>query len=385
LAFILIVFALSMTITAVVQIWLEIRGARRKALQRMLNAYFYTGLIPAVRRRIGNANWTAPPNDKGDFDLLVAGSASTSNGSSATEAAPDLVTIDTEAFVARLRMSNVGQDIATQVRAHERQHSPGIDDEKVEGSVKDFFDELGARFDAFGDKASELFRRRAFRASVGFGILLAFAADIDAVRVLKVFISDPAARTAILTAEQELLPDLKALRKEFASLGDLRKSVDKVEAERAEVETIAARFDAAAESQYAPILKDLKNGMTALKTTNAALPAKLEKLDGLEAALAEQTGKLDVAIASAEISGGGRLGAGWSTSPFCRDGGGDKNGDGQDDGCSGGDMFLSGLLWAAGCIIMGLLASFGAPFWYDLVKSMAQARKTGRNPASAAA
>ena len=129
------------------------------------------------------------------------------------------------------------------------------------------------------------------------------------------------------------------------------------------------------ETPAAKELKSLTSAVGKLATTLDGLAVRLKKFDNHTD---DEKVNLVAAIASAELASGGRLALGWEHWPFCT-----EDWDTRCDPMKPVDYrsptFWS---WIAGCLFMSFLAGLGAPFWYDLIKAVARARRTVRDPST---
>lgn len=67
-----------------------------------------------------------------------------------------------------------------------------------------FFDEVGERYDAFRNMFRAQVRKSARRWSVGIGIFVALALNINTFTLISVYISDPVARAAVIAKQTEI-------------------------------------------------------------------------------------------------------------------------------------------------------------------------------------
>ncbi len=128
-------------------------------------------------------------------------------GSSATGAlltTPSLARMTAEEFVQRLRATSLGKEIET----------------KLAAKAEEIYDALAREYDTAVTAASELFARKARWWSIVIGFALAFAANIDRIRLLEGYIADEGTRQAMLASQEDVLDFAKARLDAAASEDD---------------------------------------------------------------------------------------------------------------------------------------------------------------------
>lgn len=369
LAFILLVFVVSMATTVVVQVWLDITNKRGKCLKKMLVEYYHGGFVPAIRRKFETPNLTLPTDQINQLNRDLTGliSPAVDGGVNALKRPSSIVAeISRESFVARLQASSAGLWIKESVEDLEKKENPGISDEEVGKKVEEFFGELAERFDVFAERASESFRRHARSASIVVGFLVAFLFNIDGLNTIQRLIGSPSLRTAIVSSDKDLINSLKKIERQLRPIKRVETTVKTLEKKLEK-----AKLDSA---------DDRNKLKLAVDNLASRLVNLQEKLSESDLFLTETNIDLQAAIVSTNAAHRDSLAFGWSSWPIC-----DVK---TDMRCQIGNYspawWRAVAVWFVGVLFTGLLAGLGAPFWYDMIKAVSRVWRISKDPKSAA-
>ncbi len=291
IAFAVTMLAVATAVTAITQLIRKLGTTKRDGLKEFLEEFYEEELSATVKTelaRLGSKAQDATADKlEATADALALKLKNRVDlpppGDDPVPATPiidakKLVYVSTEEMVERLKRSQLGIDLMNDLKENAEQ----------------VFDKLGERFEALGRRSTEAFRSRTQFLATVVAIPLAFAINIDSLRLASTYLNDQETRGAAIGQAQAVL--------------------------------------ARAESQI----------------SSAELPE-------LKAALDEVKGEV------AALSGGG-FPIGWTYFPFSQEA--------RDDVLEDGSGPATWSLWVLGCILTGLLAGLGAPFWHDLVTQM---------------
>ena len=340
LAFAAAMVILSTIATGVVEMLVRVLGMREQVLQQTIESLFQTIIWPRLGDALKGMSITvaipqAPPAPKGNWEQIKTALANLfSSAPAADEAAAartafvrrmignpaftDWQDVDpkrpvrqarridalsTVAFVERLAHTDVGRAIVAE------------GEEEIDRLVKDF----SRSFERFGRASSEVFRKRAQMTAIVIGIIFAFAANIDAGRLVTRLIQDP----------------------------DLRKSL---------IDGADANAAAAAEA------KQRLDETNRLAAEGNLKPETLETL----------TKDVEKLIANVEATKSVGLPIGWNYYPYCADVA--PTGD-----CAVPGFFarlradwVEAVRWLLLTIVAGVLIGLGGPFWHRVFSSLSQ-------------
>lgn len=222
-------------------------------------------------------------------------------------------------------------------------------------------------FDKMSGATVASFATRARGWSLVIGIILAFVANVDGLRLFETYRDSPETALAII-ADQDGLAAADA-----AATDSFRAAL----ALEAEVRVLEEKFKSANETEKA--------------AAEEALVAKRQEL----AKLADPEAMRKLLAGSADILKSLRdrhLPIGWQQFPYCQ-----KAGTGADALC-GSDQEPDYVFWFFRVLVTGLLIGLGGPFWFDVAKRLAAVRtvlrggksdqtgpRTGEDPAGNAA
>jgi len=210
LAFALTMLALATLVTVIVQIVHDLLRVRARGLRRMMGR-FCKREMPAILERL------APEASLGGAIDAAAMSASLTRSAAVSDRAeqlassprgaflttPSLTYMTAEEFVQRLHATDLGKEIETKLAAR----------------AEEIYQALAREYDSAVTAASELFARKARWWSIVIGFALAFAANVDGIRLLETYVADEGTRQAMLASQDNLL-DFAEARLDAAASGD---------------------------------------------------------------------------------------------------------------------------------------------------------------------
>ncbi len=235
-----------------------------------------------------------------------------------------------EEFVRRLARSEWGQQLR----------------ERAEAEIDAVVDRVVGRFDELSDATREYFKSSSAVISLGIGVLLALAANIDGYRVLDFYVEHPEVAEQVGSQADEFLnAQTSAQQKLDEALGAL----DQPPGEAAEAATDAARAAAAAKEHVAEARELIESTRTHLGQL-AALGVPL----------------------------------GWTYFPHCLFVPGGISDKSPDPHCrpSAEGTRTAALAWFFATLVTGFLIGLGGPFWYDAVRGLMRVTQVlrGRAP-----
>lgn len=391
LAFALIIFTVSMVVTVIVQIIVDLGQLRARHFKNMLTTYYRDVAIPFLRDELGEAfdpsgtlqdfHWIVgrggPPNEKSkkDFPALSR----------------DLVHIDAGTFTAHLKRSPLGKDIENAAAA-------------AGAKAEEIFAQLTDRFEIVGHRATERFRRTTRSLAIVMGVVVAFSANVDSIHVLDALMGNPAVTAALVDPKNPTLFELKKVSERLTKLqsmavtkddlGKIQKAIDSGPPGKTTITAltkIAKKLNALTE-QMGEADNNRKTIVEALGELEAKAkgqePVAVKKLiaqlqnihdkillppNGL---VIEEIQSIDRVLATVEFGIESGFPVGWNHFPG--------------EGCES-ELDLrckdrsagAWLTWIAGLLITAFLAGLGAPFWHDLFTSVALAMKVVKERAAA--
>ncbi len=240
---------------------------------------------------------------------------------------------------------------------------------------------MARKYEEFGSAVSANYKQYAQKWSIGIGIILAFAANVDGLRIFEAYRKDPKLAAAIIEQHENFLTNDQKVQESMNALETLY-------------------FD---ESQKKAQIKEAKNDPTRVSEIET-----LEKeLKTIQNNIAEESKKAAIknALQDAQnqVSDLRTLGVpiGWDyypncpygkaavewlhSSPKCRDIPDTKRDLKWDliGSCPINTLwndFYGFLVWLLKVIITGILIGLGAPFWFDVAKRLSQIRRGLKNP-----
>lgn len=209
----------------------------------------------------------------------------------------------------------------------------------------------GRIFDEFAASTGVLFARWARTISLVVGVLLAFTANIDALRLFETYRDNPSTAEVIIANQEALTSQSEAVEASAQSIVALNGEISDLRAK------IAADPDGADTAALQQTLQEKEAALAEL-----ADPKKIEKLLTDSAATLTSLQSQDLPI-------------GWQHYPAQK----------FDDTREFFSFLASGegLSWFARVFVTGLFIGLGGPFWFGLAQRLAAVRNTLRGNASA--
>jgi len=245
-------------------------------------------------------------------------------------------------------------------------------------TVKAEFNRLARKYEEFSSSVSASFKQHARQWSIAVGILLAFAANIDAFRIFENYRTDSELATAIIQKHEAFLEDNQSAQDSFEELNALyiqKREIDKQieQAKNENIETFAR-----------------------LKEEKREIEAEIGKQSDI--AKIQET----LQIAKQQVADLTTMGVpiGWELYPNCpySKSGADEKWETAGSKCKNiaqrkleaKSIFIrvwftaknnpSGFaVWVMAVAFTGVLIGLGAPFWFDIAKRLAQVRKGLQN------
>ena len=157
LAFALIIFTVSITVTVIVQILVDLTGLRARRFKSMLTRYYNDVALPFLKGELGKD--FVPSCTEQEFHWIVGhgGRPKEKKADEFPALSRDLVDVDAKLFKENLAHSPLGDAIKT---------AAANDDEKT----KEIFEQLTVRFEMVGHRATERFRRTARVLAIAIGV-----------------------------------------------------------------------------------------------------------------------------------------------------------------------------------------------------------------------
>jgi hypothetical protein len=314
LAFALTMIVFSTIVTVITEVILRALRSREKNFRSMVEQLFDQIVWPRVRERLSGLAVDTVRNrfvEALTSNPLAAGAASPINRLSGRMVPRTVSSMTVMELMERIGDTEIGTAIA----------AGGAD------YINDAINDLAQKYDRFCRGAHESFAAHAKAWSVAISIALAFALNVDAVRVFVTYLNDGAIRQAVIAQENRILNGLDEARRSLAA----------VEAQVAEAGTPAdGRLD--------------------------QVRASMERV----AAAASELSTLGVPVGFGYFPGCAKLTAdGMPVDPSCAAGG----------GIAAAGAWLG---WIGSVLLAGLLIGLGAPFWFDLARGLSRGARALR-------
>lgn len=226
-------------------------------------------------------------------------------------------------------------------------------------AIEQELNRLVRKFEEYSSAVSADFKRRSQTYSVVIGIVLAFVANVDGLRIFNTFVKNPQVAQSVLKLESELrTADINAT------------------AELKRIQDLHARTDEQIAKLRAKIPKgDLSEAGESEKRKIEAEIAEIEKARATEfdpKKITEAVNRANAQLAS--LSGIG-VPVGSAYFPHCEFSVTDTPNDGTPCIRTAGEMGWTGYLrWIVSVLVTGMLIGLGAPFWFDVAKRVAEVR-----------
>lgn len=313
MAFAVAMIMFSTIATGIVEMFLRVVGARESTLQKTIESLFDTVIWPRLKSELAKASDQAAARENFVKAMVgnpaVGGTAGPKPDSFSILHSKRIDALTVLAFAERLGRTDVGKAVMAEGKA------------QLDLLVQDFV----RSFDRFCRASTEVFRKKAQLVSIIVGIILAFAVNIEAARLMTAFINNPNLRTQLIS------------------------QVDKAyEANQKASEKLAAVSEQVAagklEGDQVPIIKQQLDD----------LQRNLDSLRGLG------------------------LPVGWNFFPYCLDREGSKP-DKICDAIAKKSVWNwdfahlpAYLTWFVLTIVAGVLIGLGGPFWFRVFTSLSQ-------------
>ena len=312
LAFALTMLAVSTLVTQIVRLFRNTAKLRRQGLQDMLTDFFTHELQPVVTRELNRLKQTVGDQVVAALkDALAKFDASPQLKKVVEEQLTDM---PTDEIIERLKRTELGLKLLTDLGDH----------------TKAIFDELGKRYEAAGKRATESFRSKSRWWSLGVGVVVAFALNIDSIFIANTYMKNEGMRQAVIAQKD-------SLEQGYTSLAQT------LEQEEGKTEITREEFEAA--------FSDAKASLDIF--TSAGFPIGYNYYPY-------------VCLKEAETS-------------ICT-----ERGMPASFTVLGRQIPLGDLNWFLGIILTSLLAGLGGPFWYDVVAGISRAVQSTRAAAKKA-
>jgi hypothetical protein len=306
LAFALTMLAVSTLVTQIVRLFRNTAKLRRQGLQDMLKDFFSNELQPVIQRELNRLKLTVGDQVvNGIKETLAKFDASPQLTKAVEEKLTDMTT---EEIAERLKRTELGQRLLTDLG----------------DKAQAVFDELGKRYEAAGRRATESFRSKSRWWSLGVGVIVAFALNIDSIFIANTYMKNEGMRQAVIAQKDSLEAGYTELE-------------GKLEADE--------KKDSISKDEFDQAFQDAKAQLDIF--TSAGFPIGYNYypyvcLKEPETSICTERGM------PASITVAGRK------------------------------IPLGDLNWFIGIILTSLLAGLGGPFWYDVVAGISRAVQSTR-------
>ena len=245
-------------------------------------------------------------------------------------------------------------------------------------AIRAEFNRIARKYEEFSSSVSESFKLNSQSWSIIIGIVLAFVANIDGLRIFQAYRSDPELVMAVIEKQDTFIEENQNVQNALQKYTDLREKLDETD-------------------------KKLAAAIQNNTTDVAALKKEKEELD---AAIAQQSGIAEIQKtiqnSRQQIANLVSLGVpiGWDYYPNCPYGKTELDWAMSDAQCQGvpekahdfNDSkyhyravqtlmkdFPGMVAWLFRVMFSGILIGLGAPFWFDVAKRLSQIRKGLQN------
>ena len=287
LAFALTMLAIATLVTYLVRLLKNTAKVRKEGMQKMLTEYFSSEFQPVIQRELNRLHKEV--GDKVYTGLNEALDKYDTNIEINKAEAEGLMDLATDELLERLKRSKLGQQLLNDLG----------------DKAQTIFDELGKRYEAIGQKATESFRTHSAKWAFAIALVLALFINIDSIYIVTTYVNNASTVQAVIDQKDAFVDDYNDL-------------VDKLEAEEGKKSVTKAELEHA--------FQDSQEQLTVV--TGSGFPV------------------------------------GWSYFPHSYYLG-DTRGSSQD--FQNRNNFLGWASWVVGILITGVLAGRGGPFWYDVV------------------
>lgn len=236
LAFALTMVVLSTMVTAIMEVLHRLLRSREAGLQLMAARLFDHVIWPRVQSQLGSHN---KEQERTKFiEAITSNPVALGTSPLLKPLMPDRIArSNVMEFMERLAGTDVGKALASHGEAY------------VTAAVND----LSQKYDRFAEGAAQLFYNKARALSVGISFLMAFAINVDAVRLFQTYLHDEPLRQAMIAQEERIVQQMTATEE---SLKRFQQNVD--------VEKVAG-------TRAEAVLQGIKNEIEEVKDTFAGL------------------------------------------------------------------------------------------------------------------
>ncbi|MBI1355912.1 MAG: hypothetical protein GC160_16350 [Acidobacteria bacterium] len=211
IAFSLTMLAFSTVVSVALEVGRHFAGVRKKELRRFLGEYYRRELQPSFSAAVQRIEGAAAARVAQQVDSWTESllQTLTKDGALRTDSLPppandrspaaevdafDLIDVSTQEMVDRLRQSELGKQIARELK----------------GEADAVFDYVAQRYERFGEVFSSSFRKSSRQWTVGLSLALAFIANVDSIHLLQAYMLDESTRTAVLSQADAIVAQSKA-------------------------------------------------------------------------------------------------------------------------------------------------------------------------------
>lgn len=337
LAFALTMLLFATIVSAIVSTIYHVLGVKEKGLKKFLKAFFDVELANVLHAELNHA---AVKAEKEISDSLrtaankVIGIVGKETGTSSDSIADSLISkadskkivrCTTDEFIFELKTSEFGQKVISEF------------DDKGE----ELFKRIADRYEKFGNDFSGIFKKDIRIISTVIGFILAFAVNVDSVHLISTYISNNQISMQIVNPQDgtdyqtDIENKFKSLPASATNSTANLNSTDPNYDPNQSLEMITSSIDELRADSF-PVGWSLFPHCPP-HSTDYRCETQLKH----NATQITATSGSEMAIAKAEVK-------------------------------SIGIHFSLYITWFLGCLLTGLLSGLGAPFWYDVVKSISE-------------
>ena len=247
--------------------------------------------------------------------------------------------------------------------------------------LKTELNRLARKYEEFGSAVSSSFKQSAQSWSIGIGIFLAFAANVDGIRIFETYRADPKLAAAVIEKHEAFLEKNKEVKDSMERLKALYLMEGEKKSEIKKAEQAQRSND-----EINNLEKELKEIQTRISEQSEI--ANIQKTIQEAKNQVAELGALGVPIGWDFYPNCpyGKDESEWlKSSPECREIPKEKRAEKWDwlGSCPINSTISDTtgfIIWVLKVIITGIIIGLGAPFWFDVAKRLAQIRKGLKNP-----
>ncbi len=321
LAFALTMLAVSTLVTQIVRIGQYFAKLRTKVMKEMLNDYFTKELKPVVVRELDRLKSGASASLAAELIPLAEKLAVALPPIDEKPTTPggQPPTPGVHPLFTQEEIKNLA-DLSTTdfVERLKRSEMGKKLLTKLGDKAEAVFDELGKRYEIVGDKFTKSFRENSRKWATTVALVVAFVLNIDSIFIVNTYINNESMRQTVIAQKDSLEQGYKTL-------------AEQLEQDQTKTEITKSEFEQA--------FSDTKNQLDVF--TSAGFPI------------------------------------GWSYFPHACIKAPEQGAQSPD--CQKRNNTPGTITWFFGCILTGLLAGLGGPFWYDVVSGISRAIQSIRS------